>query len=233
MADAQYHPAHVDRALARIDAIVDEDGLLAAVGVVHGPDAVPPEVHVRLLRRCRVEANRRLEGAVLRALVKRVGHWVARNYVGLSPADREDMSQELLAHVAKAVARTTGIDWWECRFFFNLRNAAADQYEKMFDEGLRSATADISEQAEYLHDKGALAKKLVEDAVRRARLAEILDPDELALVHPLFLSTLPLSSQKAKLDLVRYLGIPAGTLAEKKAAIIEKLKAALEKESLS
>ena len=69
--------------------------------------------------------------------------------------------------------------------------------------------------------------------LRHARLAEILDRHELALVYPLLLSTLPLSSKKAKLDLVRCLGIPEGTLAEKKAAIIRKLKAALEKESLS
>lgn len=233
MADAQYHPAHVDRALARIDAIDDEDGLLAAVSVIRGPDAVPPEVHVRLLRRCRVEANRKLEGAVLRALVKRVDRWVTRKFAGLSPADREEMSQELLAHVVKAVARTTGIDWWECRFFFNLRKAAASQYEKTYDEGLRSATADIGDQAEELHDEGALAKELVEDAVRHARLVEVLDPDEVVLVHPLFLSTLPISSKKAKLDLVRYLGIPEGTLAEKKATIVKKLKAALEQESLS
>ena len=233
MADAQYHPAHVNRALARIDAIDDEDRLLAAVGVIHGPDALPPGVYVRLLRRCRVEANRKLERAVLRALVTRVDHWVARKFAGLSRADREEMSQELLAHLVKAIARTTGIDWWECRFFFSLRMAAVTQYEKTYDEGLRSATADIGDQAEELHDEGVPARKLVEEAVRHARLVEVLDPDEVALVHPLFLSTLPISSTKAKLDLVRYLGIPEGTLAEKKAAIVRKLKAALEQESLS
>jgi hypothetical protein len=233
MADALYHPAHVHRALTRIDAIEDADALLEACGIARGPCAVPPEVHVRILRRCQIAPNAKLERAALRALISRVRQWVDRQFAGLSPTDRQDMLQSLLAVVVEAVAEKTGIDWWECRFFYNLRKAALGHYEKVFDEALKTATADIGDQAEELHDGGVLARDLVESALRHRRLAAVLDPDELALVHPLFLSTLPIRSGKSTLDLERFLGIPEGTLAEKKAGIIRKLKGALQEESSS
>lgn len=232
MPDALYHPEHVHRALLKVDGIEDEDELLKAVKVSQGQDALPPEVYVRLLRRCRVEENRRLEGTVFDALVKRVSTWAARQYSGLSPADREDLSQEIITRVIEAVAKTTSIDWWEIRFLFNLRCAAADQYERLFDKGLQSATADIGDQAEELDDGGSFAKDMVDQASLYGRLAQILDPEEMKLVYPLLLSTIPISSTKAKEDLVRLLGRPEGTLREKKTAITRKLKAALERESL-
>ena len=231
MAEDLYHPDHVDRELVRLDGMLDEAELFAAIRAT-GPQAVPPEVFVRLLRRCSVEANPALERVVLVALLGRVNRWVGRQYSGVSVADQEDLTQDLMLSVTRAIARQAGIDWWEIRFFFNLKNAAADLYQRLFDEGLKTATADIGDQAEELDDGGRLAKAMVDKEILHARLAEILDKDELELIYPLFLGSVPISSAKATIDLVRLLNIPAGTLREKKTAIKRRLEAALDKEFL-
>ncbi len=230
MPEELFHPEHVHLALARLDAIQDAAALVAAVEIRGGPDEPPPEALVRLLRRCRAEPNRRLEATVLSALVRRVQRWVASQYSGLSREDREEVAQDLLTTVVRAVARTSGIDWWEITFLRNLRRAAADIYDALFDKALRTATADIGDLE--LEDEGRLAEDLLEQANVDGRLARILTPAELALFYPLFMTTIPIAGDPRHHDLVRLLRMPEGTLREKKTLIRRKLEEALKKEPL-
>jgi hypothetical protein len=225
-----FHPEHVHLALARLEAVEDVAALVAAIGIRSGPDEPPPEALVRLLRRCRAEPDRRLETAVLNALVRRVERWVAFQYRSLSREDREEVAQDLLTTVIKAVARTAGIDWWEITFLKNLKRAAADIYESLFDKALRTATADIGDLE--LEDEGRLANDLLQQANVDGRLAKILTPAELALFYPLFMTTIPIAGDAEHHDLVRLLGIPEGTLREKKTLIRRKLEDAFKKEPL-
>lgn len=232
MPDALFHPEHVANALARYDGINDEDMRLAVVATRAGTEALPPAVYVRLLRRYQVDPYPRLERAAQNALVHWIKQWIGRNYPGLSFEDKQEMTQELAITVVKAVLATTGIDWWEIRFVHKLTLAAADHYEKLFDPGLKAARIDINDQPEDFHDGGAFARELESNERLQPWLANILDPEELVLVAPLLIWDLPICSEKARIDAVRLLGIPEGTLREKKAAMIKKVKAALEKEAL-
>lgn len=230
MPEELFHPEHVHLALTRLDAIEDAAALVTAVGIRSGPDEPPPEVLVRLLRRCRAEPDRRLEAAVLNALVRRVQRWVAFQYFGLSREDRDEVAQDLLTMVVRGVVRTTSIDWWEITFFKNLKRAAADIYDSLFDEALRSATADIFNLE--LMDEGRLANDLLQQANIDGRLAKILTPEELTLYYPLFMTTIPIAGDPEHHDLVRLLRIPEGTLREKKTLIRRKLEEAFKKEPL-
>lgn len=230
MPEELFHPEHVHLALARLDAIEDAAALAAAVGIRSGPDEPPPEVLVRLWRRCRAEPDQRLEAAVLNALVRRVQRWVAFQYAGLSQDDREEIAQDLLTIVVRAVARTTSIDWWEISFFKNLRRAAADIYDSLFYKALRTEIADIDDLE--LEDEGRLANDLLQQANVDGRLAKILTPKELALFYPLFMTTIPIAGDPKHQDLVRLLRMPEGTLREKKTLIRRKLEEAFNKEPL-
>lgn len=232
MPDTLFHPPRVARALDIIDKIEDEGELLSLLDDHYRRPALPPEVYVRLLRRCRVEPHKKVEDATLKALIASVTRWVAWQYRGLSYHDKQDMAQGLLLVVTREVAKRTGIDWWEITFQTNLERTAADLYQRLFDLRSDAEKVDIDDHADAVHDGAAVARDTVEEALIQGRVAKVLTADELAVFHPLFMSDIPLRSERAAIDLVRMLGKPEGTLREMKTAIKNKLEAALSKEEL-
>jgi len=232
MSEALFHPDFVAKALAQFDGINDETVRLDRIRMCGGTDALPPAVFVRLLRRYRVDPYPKLEKAVQNALYQWIRTWVGRKYSGLSLADRQEMVQELSITVINAVLATTSIDWWEITFVKNLSRAAADHYEKLFDLGLHSARGDINDRPGDFHDDGDSARVLESTELLRPWLATILNREELLLVAPLLIWDIPISSELASIDAVRHLGMPEGTLREKKAALIKKIAAQIKKEAL-
>lgn len=228
-----FHPRHVADALDRLDASEASD-VRAALGIVdvEHPGYVPPEALVRLLRRCRVDKDPGLERAAAAALVRFVQRWVARKYAGLSPESRKDMAQTLLTVVSAQVAARATIDWWEITFHRNLERSAADAYPHLFDLPPGTEEVDAATLDQVIHDEGEQASELVANAVRGAIIAEILTPQELEMFWPLFMSPVPLDSEKATVDLVRLLRKPAGTLRGIKTAIKKKLEAAASMETM-
>lgn len=232
MPETLTHPRRVARALDHIDDLSDEGELLALLNDHHRRPALPPEVYVRLLRRCRVDPNRNVEHVTLKALVAAVGRWVGWKYSGLSYHDREDMAQGLLQIVTREVAKRVEIDWWEITFQSNLERAAADLYPGLFDLRPNAEKVAIDDHADAINDEASVARNTVDRVLIDGRIARILTPDEMAVFHPLFMSEIPLRSERAAIDLVRMLGKPEGTLREMKTAIKTKLEAALTKEEL-
>ncbi|MGU3420778.1 hypothetical protein [Methylobacterium sp. D54C] len=218
--------------LDRIDDLDDEDELLALLNDHHRRPALPPEVYVRLLRRCRVDPNRKVEHATVKALVAAVIRWVGWKYRGLCHHDREDMAQSLLQIVTREIAKRVEIDWWEITFQTNLERAAADLYPGLFDLRPDAEKVAIDDHADAINDEASLARDTVDKVLIDGRIAGILTPDEMAVFHPLFMTEIPLRSDRAAIDLVRMLGKPEGTLREMKTAIKTKLEAALTKEEL-
>jgi hypothetical protein len=226
------HPKRVASALDQIDDLPDEAGVLALLNDHHRRPALPPEVYVRLLRRCRVAPNRRVEHATLKALIAFVVRWVGWQYRGLSHHDREEMAQGLLLVINREVAKQTGIDWWEITFRTNMERAAADLYPTLYDLRPDAEKVDIDDHADAINDEASVARETVDSVLIDGRIAKILTPDEMAVFYLLFMSEIPIRSDKAPRDLVRMLGRPEGTLREMKTAIKTKLEAALTKEEL-
>ncbi len=222
-----FHPRHVAAALDRLDA-AEGESVLEALEILdpERPGFVPPEALVRLLRRCRVDPDPRLERAAAAALVRFVQRWVARKYAGLSRESMKDMAQTLLEVVSRQVAAQATIDWWEITFHRNLERAAADAYPSLFDLPPGTDVVDAATQDQVHHDEGEQASELIANAVRGVIIAKILTPREMEMFWHLFMSPIPLDSEKAAVDLVRILGKPAGTLRGIKTAIKKKLEAA-------
>lgn len=142
------------------------------------------------------------------------------------------MAQGLLLVVTREVAKRTGIDWWEISFQTNLERTAADLYPGLFDLRRDAEKVAIDDHADAINDEASVARDTVNKVLIDGRIARILTPDEMAVFHPLFMSEIPLRSERAAIDLVRMLGKPEGTLREIKTAIKTKLEATLSKEEL-
>ena len=227
MNEPLYRPEHVEVALDRLgnlDGRALEAVLRASPGRTKDADYIPSEALVRLLRRFRIEGDRRSEDFVFGFLMQRVSRYTRQAYSGLSPASREDLSQNVLEVVAKKIA-SPSLDYWEITFDRNLKRAAANAYQEHF---AKDASLDGLEKVEAQEsDGGAIARDLVEKVLLQSLADKVLTTEELRVFHPMFLLGLPIKSTKASRDLVRETGRPEGTLAEMKTVISRKLEDAM------
>ncbi len=227
MTGSLFHPPHIAAALAAVDDLGPDD-LLGALSARPGSTShVPNEAVVRIIRRARVEADRKMEGIALKALMDRVWAWATRTYLSLTPSDAEHMAVVLGERVFEKVARESAVDYWEITFERNVKRLAADIYRQSFEAKFRKKHVEFDVAEHGDDDGGTEQRAMVLKAFVTAKAERVLDQEELKYFPALFISGVPLSSKRASVDLVRELGRPEGTLREIKTRIVTKLKAAM------
>ena len=230
MSGSLFHPPHIAAALAAVEDLGPDDLQDALSARLGSASHVPNGAIVRIIRRSRVEADRRIEGIALKVLMDRVWAWAMKTYSSLAPSDADHMAVVLGERVFEEVAGGSAVDYWEITFGRNLRRMAADIYRQLLEAKFHVEHVEFDAD-QHEDDAGSEERATVMKAFVTARAERVLDREELKYFAALFISGLPLASKRASMDLVRQLGKPEGTLREIKTRILAKLKAATKGDS--
>ena len=230
MTGSLFHPPHIAAALAAVEDLGPDDLGDALSARPSSTSHVPNGAVVRIIRRARVEADRKIEGIALKVLMDRVWAWAMRTYSSLAPLDSEHMAVVLGERVFEEIAGVSAIDYWEITFELNLKRLATDIYRQSLKAKSHGEHVEF-DVAQHGDDGGEEERAVMMRAFVTARAERVLDQEELRYFPALFISGLPLASRRASMDLVRQLGMPEGTLREIKTRIRAKLKATMKDSS--
>jgi hypothetical protein len=218
-----YHPERVAKALQLFDGLAPDAVVVELQRHASAAKSnLPSEALVRLIRRGRLERNRRLEYFALDMLMKRVRRYAASAYQSLNPKDQEDLSSAILERLCLALKATNAIDPWEFDFKTQCQRAAADVYRTYYRR-IREHEKLVRDEPER-SDEG-LASASAEDrviAILHAR--RNLTASDLEVFMLLYIHGIPIKAEKGEHDLMRMLGKPEGTLRESNTRIMKALK---------